>query len=203
MKIICIGRNYIDHAKELNNPVPEEPVFFMKPDSSLLLKNKPFYIPEFSKDVHYELELVVKINRLGKHIEEKFANRYYNEIGLGIDFTARDIQKKCKEKGLPWEKAKGFDASAMLGDFKLVEQLNDIENIKFELFKNNELVQQGFSANMLFSMDAIITYISKFVTLKIGDLIYTGTPVGVGPVSIGDNLVGKLEGDVMFDFLVK
>jgi 2-keto-4-pentenoate hydratase/2-oxohepta-3-ene-1,7-dioic acid hydratase in catechol pathway len=203
MKIICIGRNYVDHAKELNNPVPEAPIFFMKPDSALLVKNKPFFIPEFSNDVHHEVELVVKINRLGKHIEKEFAHRYYNEIGLGIDFTARDIQKKCKEKGLPWEIAKAFDFSAVLGQFKKVESIKNINEIDFELIKNGKTIQQGNSKDMLFSIDDIITYISKYVTLKIGDLIYTGTPAGVGPVTIGDELEGKLEGETLFKFQVK
>ena len=203
MKIICIGRNYIDHAKELNNPVPKEPVFFMKPDSSLLLKNKPFFIPGFSNDVHHEVELVVKIHRLGKHIEKQFAHRYYHEIGLGIDFTARDIQKQCKEKGLPWEKAKAFDFSAVLGDFVKIDQIKDPSNIHFELYKNDRLVQEGFSKDMLFSFDDIIAYVSQYVTLKIGDLIYTGTPAGVGPVAIGEKLTGKLEGKELFNFQVK
>lgn len=203
MKIICIGRNYIAHAKELNNTIPKDPVFFMKPDSSLLLKNKPFFIPEFSNDVHYELELVVKINRLGKHIEKQFAHRYYNEIGLGIDFTARDIQKKCKEEGLPWEISKSFDSSAVLSKFKKLDQLPNKDSIHFELFKNQKMVQHGCSKDMLFSIDDIIVYISKFVTLKIGDLIYTGTPAGVGSVATDDNLIGKLENEVLLDFRIK
>ncbi len=203
MKIICIGRNYAEHAKELNNEVPAEPVFFMKPDSALLLNNKPFFIPEFSNDIHHEVELVIRINRLGKHIEEKFANRYYNEIGLGIDFTARDVQQKCKEKGLPWEKAKAFDQSAVVGNFISKEKLSEINNLNFELLINNNLVQKGNSKEMLFNVDRIISYISQFVTLKIGDLIFTGTPPGVGPVKVGDKLTGKLEGIVMFEFLVK
>lgn len=203
MKIICIGRNYIDHAKELKNPVPAEPVFFMKPDSALLLKNRPFYIPEFTGEVHHEVELVIKINRLGRHIEEKFAHRYYKELGLGIDFTARDIQKKCKEKGLPWEIAKAFDFSAPLGDFINKEDLPDISAVKFELHKNNGIVQKGCSSDMIFSFDQIIAYVSRFVTLKIGDLIYTGTPSGVGPVKIGDKLIGKVEGKTMFNFDVR
>lgn len=200
MKIICIGRNYIDHAKELNNPVPKQPVFFMKPDSALLLRNKAFFIPEFSNEVHHEVEVVVKINRLGKHIEEKFANRYYNEIGLGIDFTARDIQKTCKEKGLPWEIAKAFDYSAALGKFITVDKLKDVQDLNFELLKNGGSVQKGNTKDMIFSIDAIIAYISQFVTLKIGDLIYTGTPAGVGKVAIGDKLTGILEGKTLFDF---
>jgi 2-keto-4-pentenoate hydratase/2-oxohepta-3-ene-1,7-dioic acid hydratase in catechol pathway len=203
MKIICIGRNYIEHAKELNNAVPAEPVFFMKPDSALLLNNKPFFLPEFSNDVHHEVEVVVRINRLGKHIEEQFANRYYNEVGLGVDFTARDIQQKCKEKGLPWEIAKAFDQSAPLGNFIEVEKLPNKNSINFELYKNDELVQKGNTIDMIFSIDKIIAYVSQFVTLKIGDLIYTGTPPGVGPVKIGDKLTGKLENKIMFEFLVK
>ena len=203
MKIICIGRNYAEHAKELNNAVPEEPVFFMKPDSSLLLKNKPFFIPEFSNEIHHEIEVVLRINRLGRHIEERFAHRYYNEIGLGIDFTARDIQRKCKEKGMPWEIAKAFDQSAMLSEFVPKNKLPDISSISFELKKNDETVQTGNTSDMLFSIDKIIAYISKFVTLKIGDLIYTGTPSGVGPVQINDRLTGYLEGQEMFRFNVK
>ncbi|HBH49235.1 MAG TPA: 2-hydroxyhepta-2,4-diene-1,7-dioate isomerase [Bacteroidales bacterium] len=203
MKIICIGRNYVEHARELNNPLPENPVFFMKPDSALLLKNRPFYIPEFSNEIHHEVELVVKIHRLGKHIDKKFAHRYYNEIGLGIDFTARDIQRKCKEKGLPWEIAKAFDYSAVLGDFVKIGKLKNKASIDFELHKNNVCVQKGNSKDMLFSIDEIIAYISQFVTLKIGDLIFTGTPAGVGAVAMNDKLVGKLEGKVMFDFMVK
>lgn len=203
MKIICIGRNYAAHAMELKNELPDEPVFFMKPDSALLLQNKPFFLPGFSQDIHHEIEVVIRINRLGKHIEEKFANRYYNEIGLGIDFTARDIQQKCKEKGLPWEIAKAFDQSAQLGDFTSIGSLPDLNSIKFELLKNGIPVQQGDTANMIFNFDKIIAYISQFITLKIGDLIYTGTPAGVGPVKIGDRLTGKLEGKTMFDFEVK
>lgn len=203
MKIICIGRNYSDHAKELNNPVPTEPVFFMKPDSALLLKNKPFYIPNFTKEVHHEIELVVKINRLGKNILQKFANRYYNEVSLGIDFTARDVQQKLKEQGLPWEKAKAFDASAVLGDFIPVSDLPSLQNLNFSLQKNGEIVQQGNTSDMIFTIDKIIEYVSQFVTLKIGDLIYTGTPAGVGPVSIGNKLIGKLEDKEILNFEVR
>jgi acylpyruvate hydrolase len=203
MKIICIGRNYTEHAKELNNKVPAEPVFFMKPDSALLVNNKPFFLPEFSNEIHHEVELVVRINRLGKHIDEKFAPRYYNEIGLGIDFTARDIQQKCKENGLPWEIAKAFDQSAPLGNFIEIEKLPDKHSIKFELYKNETLVQSGNTKDMIFPIDTLIAYVSKFVTLKIGDLIYTGTPSGVGPVKIGDKLTGLLEGNPMFEFEVK
>ncbi len=204
MKIICIGRNYGDHVQELKNEMPDEPVIFMKPDSSLLRNNDPFYIPEFSKDVHYECELIVRINRLGKNIEPRFASRYYSEIGLGIDFTARDLQTKLKEKGLPWEKAKGFDRSAAIGsEFVSIESLPDVNSIKFELKKNGQTVQRGDSAYMLFPFDDLISQVSKYYTIKIGDLMYTGTPAGVGPVAIGDRLEGFLEGKKMFDIDVK
>ncbi|MFZ6051153.1 fumarylacetoacetate hydrolase family protein [Halocola ammonii] len=204
MKIICIGRNYSEHAKELGNELPSEPVYFLKPDSSILPNKNAFYIPHFSEDVHYEVELIVKINRLGKNIDKKFAHRYYNEIGLGIDFTARDVQQKCKEKGLPWEKAKAFDGSAVVSKkFIPLSEFDDFENIKFSLTKNDELVQDGQSKHMIFGIDEIISYVSQFMTLKIGDLIFTGTPKGVGPVSIGDELVGKLEGKEMFKVKVR
>jgi acylpyruvate hydrolase len=203
VKIICIGRNYIDHAKELNNPVPEEPVFFMKPDSAILNNNKPFFIPEFTSEVHHELEVVVKINRLGKHINESFAHRYYNEIALGIDFTARDVQKHCKEKGLPWEKAKAFDGSAPLSKFMDIGKFTDLQNINFSLNKNGECVQQGNTKDMIFTINQLINYVSRFVTLKIGDLIFTGTPAGVSPVNINDRLEAYLEDEKMLDFLVK
>lgn len=203
MKIICIGRNYIDHAKELNNPVPSEPIFFLKPDSALLLNNKPFYIPEFSNEIHHEVEVVVKINRLGKHIEEKFADRYYSEIGLGIDFTARDIQRKCVKEGKPWEIAKAFDHSAALGKFINIDELALLDAINFELLINDTKVQKGCTSDMIFSVNQIIAYVSKFMTLKIGDLIYTGTPAGVGSVKIGDRLQGKIEEQLMFDFEIK
>lgn len=204
MKIICIGMNYTEHVRELNNQIPEEPVIFMKPDSALLRNNEPFYIPDFSNDLHYECELVVRINRLGKNIEQRFASRYYDEIGLGIDFTARDLQRKLREKGLPWEKAKAFDRSAVLGsEFVPKSEIPDLNSIKFQLLKNGDIVQDGDSANMIFKIDELISYISKFYTLKIGDLLYTGTPVGVGPVTIGDRLEGFLESRKMFDFEVK
>lgn len=204
MKIICIGRNYSDHVRELNNEIPEEPVIFMKPDSALLRNNDPFYIPDFSQDLHYECELIIKINRLGKNIEPQFANRYFEEIGLGIDFTARDLQNKLREKGLPWEKAKAFDRSAVISsEFIPKDQFPDLNSIKFQLKKNGEVVQNGDSAYMLFPMDEIIGQVSKYFTLKIGDLIYTGTPAGVGPVAIGDRLEGFLEGKKLFDFEVK
>lgn len=191
MKIICIGRNYVDHAKELNNAVPTEPVVFMKPDSSIVLKGKPFFIPNFSKEVHHELELVVRINRIGKFIEKEFAKKYYDEVTVGVDFTARDVQKKLKEKGLPWEKAKGFDGSAPVGEFIKLNQLRtDINNIDIKLLNNGVLVQSGNTNQMLFDVDSIISYVSQFYTLKIGDLIFTGTPAGVAKVKIGDNLEG-------------
>jgi len=189
MKILCIGRNYIDHAKELNNPVPEKPVFFLKPDTALLRRNRPFYYPEFSEDVHYECELVVKIIKLGKNIQKKFAHTYYNEIGIGIDFTARDLQSNSKKKGLPWEIAKAFDGSAPLSmEFIDKKEFKDVNNIGFHLNKNGETVQEGSSADMIFDIDDLIVYLSKFFTLKTGDLIFTGTPAGVGPVKIGDKL---------------
>lgn len=203
MKIICIGRNYVKHAQELNHDVPSEPVFFMKPDSALLLDNKPFFLPDFSKDLHHEIELVIKISRLGKNIEAKFAHRYYDEIGLGIDFTARDIQRQLIEKGLPWEKAKAFDSSAVLGKFLTKEELGDMGKIIFSLKKNGEVVQSGDSQLMIFPFDTIIEHVSKYVTLKIGDLIYTGTPAGVGPVAIGDRLEGFMGEKKMFDIQVK
>ncbi|KOH45408.1 fumarylacetoacetate hydrolase family protein [Sunxiuqinia dokdonensis] len=204
MKIICIGRNYSEHVRELNNEMPGEPVIFMKPDSALLRNNDAFYIPDFSQDVHYECELIVRINRLGKNIEARFANRYYDEIGLGIDFTARDLQNKLKEKGLPWEKAKAFDRSAVISsEFIAKAELPELNSIKFQLKKNGQLVQNGDSAYMLFPIDELISQVSKYFTLKIGDLIYTGTPAGVGPVAIGDRLEGFLEGRKMFDFEVK
>lgn len=204
MKIICIGRNYVAHAKELNNAVPDEPVLFMKPDSALLRNNDPFYIPDWSKDVHHEIELIVKISRLGKNIEKKFAHRYYHEIGIGIDFTARDVQNALKDKGLPWEKSKAFDHSAVIcPEFVPLDSLPDRNEIHFRLDKNGTTVQEGNSALMIFAIDDLITHISKYFTLKIGDLIYTGTPAGVGPVSVGDRLEGFLEGDKKFDFQVK
>ena len=203
MKIICIGRNYVKHALELKHEVPTEPVFFMKPDSALLLDNKPFFLPDFSKEIHHEIELVVKINKLGKNIEAKFAHRYYDEIGLGIDFTARDLQRQLIEKGLPWEKSKAFDSSAVLGKFLAKEELGDLGQILFSLKRNGEVVQSGDSQFMIFSFDTIIEYVSKYVTLKIGDLIYTGTPAGVGPVAIDDQLEGFIGEKKLFDIQVK
>lgn len=203
MKIICIGRNYLKHAKELEHDIPDEPVFFMKPDSSLLLDNRHFYLPEFSKEVHHEVELVVKVNRLGKCIEARFAHRYYDEIGLGVDFTARDLQRQLIAKGLPWEKCKAFDSAAVLGGFIPKQELGDLGQVAFSLHKNGEVVQTGNSGEMIFNIDTIIEHVSQFVTLKIGDLVYTGTPAGVGPVRINDRLEGYIGDRKMFDFLVK
>jgi len=202
MKIICIGRNYIKHAKEFNSEVPTEPVIFLKPESSLLRKNHPFFYPEFSKNIHYETELVYKINKVGKHIQKQFAHTYYNEIGLGIDLTARDIQNKLKEKGLPWELSKAFDYSAPLSNFVSKEKFSKNDGVKFLLKINGENRQLGNSKNMIFPIDDLIVYISKFFTLKIGDLIFTGTPEGVGPVKIGDNLQAFLEDEKMLDFKI-
>ncbi len=193
MKIICIGRNYADHAKELGNEVPTEPVIFMKPDSAVFRQRDAFYIPDWTNDVHYEAEIVVRINRLGKKIEAKFASKYYAEFTVGIDFTARDVQQKLKSKGLPWEKAKGFDQSAVLGDFLPVSAY-DLDNLSFELHKNGELVQQGNTKLMLNSIPQIVEHCSQYFTLKIGDLIFTGTPAGVGPVAVGDELQGYVQG---------
>ena len=203
MKIICIGRNYIKHVKELGNSIPEEPLFFLKPDTAIQPKGHPFFIPEFSDDIHYETELVVRINKIGKHIEERFAHKYYTQIGLGVDFTARDIQQECKEKGLPWEKAKGFDGSAQISRTYIDKSDLDLNNISFKLEKNGEIVQNGNSKDMLFHFDKIISYVSKFYTLKIGDLIYTGTPEGVGKVQAGDSLKGYIGEKEMLKVLVK
>lgn len=191
MKIICIGRNYVDHAKELNNPVPKQPLVFMKPPSALLVNNKPFYYPDFSKDIHYELEVVLKICRNGRHVQPEFAHKYYNQIALGIDFTARDLQAQCKAKGHPWEIAKGFDNSAALSTFVSTDLVNR-NAIEFYLTKNGEKVQHGNTKDLIFSFDALIVHVSKFFKLQQGDMIYTGTPAGVGPVMIGDELKGIL-----------
>lgn len=203
MKIICIGRNYAKHAKELNNAIPTEPVFFMKPDTALLKDGEAFYYPEFTKDLHHEIEIVLKINKVGKHIKEEFAHKYFDEIGLGIDFTARDLQTKAKEKGLPWEKAKAFDGSAPIGKFVAKSLFTDLSDISFELKINNESKQIGNTKDLLFSFDKIIAYVSQFVTLKVGDLIYTGTPEGVGPVKIGDKLQGYIKDELFLEFEVK
>lgn len=204
MKIICIGRNYKDHAKELNNEVPSAPVFFLKPDTALLQKSAPFFIPDFSTEIHYEVEVVIKINRLGKNIDKKFAHKYYDEIGLGIDFTARDLQNELKAKGLPWEKSKAFDGSAVLSKkFLPLSKVNNLKNLNFSLVQNGKQVQIGNTADMIFDVDEIIAYVSQFFTLKIGDLIYTGTPSGVGAVQINDELQGFIEGQEMFKCRVK
>ena len=188
MKIICIGRNYLDHAKELGNKIPTSPLFFLKPDTAIQPKGHPFFIPDFSNNIHFEVELVLKISKNGKNIDEKFAHKYYDEIGIGIDFTARDIQEDCKKNGLPWEKAKGFDGSAQISNEFINKKSLKLEDIHFSLNLNNSLMQKGNSKNMIFSFDQIISYISKYYTLRAGDLIYTGTPSGVGKVEIGDNL---------------
>jgi acylpyruvate hydrolase len=204
MKIICIGRNYSDHARELGNAVPEEPVFFCKPDSAILLRGNPFFIPDWTQAVHYEAELVFRITRLGKHIGESFAPRYYTEVGVGIDFTARDVQEQLKQKGLPWEKAKAFDGSAVLPEFFVpIEELSDRQAIRFSLKKNGSTVQEGRSDQMTFSPDQLIAHVSKYMTLKMGDLLFTGTPSGVGPVASGDVLEGYLEDRRMFRVQVK
>jgi acylpyruvate hydrolase len=204
MKIVCIGRNYVAHARELNNEVPAEPVFFMKPDTSLLQRNKPFLIPEWSKDVHHEIELVIRICMTGKNIPRESAGGHFREIGLGIDFTARDVQDQLKSKGLPWEKAKAFDQAAVLGTgFILKDSFPELGNIRFRLDVNRKTVQNGHSGLMIFNFETIITHVSKYVTLKKGDLIYTGTPAGVGPVSAGDHLEGYLEDQKLLDFWVR
>jgi len=203
MKIICIGRNYTEHAKELNNPVPTSPIFFMKPDTSLVRNNNPFYYPEHSNDVHYEAEIVLKISKKGRHISEKFANRYYQDITIGIDFTARDIQSECKKKGLPWEIAKSFDQSAPIGTFVNKDTLDIQNGINFSLSINNKEKQVGNTNNMIFTFDQIIAYVSKIITLKEGDLIFTGTPAGVGAIAINDHFEAYVKGEKLLDFVVK
>jgi 2-keto-4-pentenoate hydratase/2-oxohepta-3-ene-1,7-dioic acid hydratase in catechol pathway len=203
MKLICIGRNYTDHIKELSNERPEEPVVFMKPDSAILPKEQDFYIPEFSNEVHYEVEVLVKIKKVGKHIDQKFARKYYDEIGLGIDFTARDLQSKLKSKGLPWEKAKGFDGAAVVGQWLEKSNFDDINNLNFSLLKNNVEVQKGNTSLMLWKIDELISYVSKFFMLKKGDVIFTGTPAGVGKIEVNDYLSGILEGQELFTVKIK
>ncbi|MEY4038125.1 MAG: hypothetical protein RIR67_435 [Bacteroidota bacterium] len=203
MKIICIGRNYTNHIAELQNERPTEPVVFMKPDSAIVLKQHPFVLPEFSDDVHHEIELIVKINKVGKYIEPKFAHKYYDEISVGIDFTARDLQAKLKDKGLPWEKAKAFDGSAVIGEFVSKEQFASLENVNFELIKNGAVAQKGNSSLMLWKIDELVAYVSQFFTLKIGDIIFTGTPEGVAAVQPDDVLEGYLEGQQLFRIQVK
>jgi 2-keto-4-pentenoate hydratase/2-oxohepta-3-ene-1,7-dioic acid hydratase in catechol pathway len=203
MKIIAIGRNYAEHAKELNNPVPTVPVIFMKPDTAILKDNKPFYHPEFSNDIHHEIELIIKISKEGKHIAEKFATNYFDEIGLGIDFTARDIQQKHKEKGLPWELAKAFDNSAAISNFIPKANFEDLKHLTIRLDLNGNTVQSGNTKDLLFSYEYIISFVSKYITLKKGDLIFTGTPQGVGKVNIGDHLEGYLEDEKLLDFEIR
>jgi 2-keto-4-pentenoate hydratase/2-oxohepta-3-ene-1,7-dioic acid hydratase in catechol pathway len=203
MKIICVGRNYAAHAKELNNAVEEEPVIFLKPDTALLNNNQDFYLPDFSNDIHYETEVVVKINKAGKHIDEKFAHRYYDSVSLGIDFTARDLQSMLKAKGLPWERAKAFDGSAVIGSFLPLADVGIISDLSFSMNLNGQQVQSANTSEMVFSVDKVIAFVSRFITLKTGDLIYTGTPQGVGKVNVGDNLVGFLGDKELFNFKVK
>ena len=203
MKIICIGRNYANHIAELQNERPEEPVIFLKPDSAVLPDKAPFVIPDFSSDIHHEIEVIVKINKLGKYIDPKFAHKYYDEIGLGIDFTARDVQNKLKEKGLPWEKAKAFDGSAIIGDFIPKNEFSSTENITFELTNNGQTVQKGNTAQMLWKIDEIIAYVSQFFTLKKGDIIFTGTPEGVAKVSPNDVLEGFIENKKVLRLQIK
>lgn len=203
MKIIAVGRNYAEHAKELSNDIPTVPVIFMKPDTAILKDNKPFYHPNFSSDIHHEIEVVLKISKEGKHIQEKFASEYYNEIGLGIDFTARDIQQHHKEKGLPWELAKSFDNSAAISNFVPKNNFKDIYAVNFRLEINGKKKQQGNTSNLIFSFEYILAFVSQYITLKKGDLIFTGTPSGVGKVNIGDRLAGYLEEDKLIDFSIK
>ena len=203
MKIICIGRNYASHIEELQNERPTEPVVFMKPDSAVLLKQHPFVIPEFSQEIHHEIELIVKIIKVGKHIDAKFAHKYYDEISVGIDFTARDVQDQLKAKGLPWEKAKSFDGSAVIGEFLPKKQFNSLENITFELTNNNKTVQKGNASLMLWKIDELISFVSQYFTLKIGDIVFTGTPEGVAVVKPEDVLEGFLEGNKLFSIKIK
>jgi acylpyruvate hydrolase len=204
MKIICVGRNYAAHARELNNAIEEEPVIFMKPETALIPARQPFFIPDHAEDIHFETELVVRINKVGKHIEERFAHRYYDEVSLGIDFTARDTQSKLKSKGLPWELSKGFDGSAPVGTFIPLQRLNkSVQDLRFTLHVNGELRQSGHTADMIFSVDRIIAFVSAYFTLKIGDYIFTGTPEGVGKVQAGDQLIAELEGERLLNLAVR
>lgn len=203
MKIICVGRNYTDHIKELDNKKPKDPVLFLKPQTAIINKGQPFFIPSFSNEIHYELEVIIKINRLGRFIEKKFSHKYYDEIGLGIDFTARDLQLELKNNGLPWEKAKAFDGSCLIGDWKNKKDFNNIDNIDFRLTKNDEIVQNSNTSLMLWKIDELIEYISKFFTLKIGDVIFTGTPSGVGKVQLNDNLKGYMNDNEFLSINIK
>ena len=202
MKIICVGKNYLKHIDELNSSKEDEPVIFLKPDTSIIQKNQPFFIPEFSNEIHYEIEIILKFNRLGKHIESKFSNKYFNQISLGIDFTARDFQNKFKERGLPWDISKGFDNSALIGDWKSIKTY-DLDNINFRLEKNGKIVQQSNSKNMIWKIDELIAYASKYFTIKIGDIMFTGTPEGVGVVSENDVLEGFLGDEKVFSVKIK
>ena len=203
MKIICIGRNYVDHIKELNNEMPEDPVIFFKPETALITRNQPFFYPSFSKDIHHEVEIVVKISKHGKNIEEKFATKYFDQIGIGIDFTASDLQAKAKSKGLPWTLAKGFNGAAPVSNFKPVSDYKDIHDLNFHLELDGKVVQQGNTSLMIYKIESVIAYISRFIMLKKGDLIFTGTPQGVGPVKIGHNLKAYIEGEKLLDFNVR
>jgi acylpyruvate hydrolase len=203
MKIICIGQNYLEHIKELHSAIPTEPVFFLKPDTALVTDNQSFYLPDFSKDIHYEAEVIIKIHKAGKYIDEKFAHKYYDELSVGIDFTARDIQKEQKTKGLPWEKAKAFDHSAPVGRFISKSKLPALNNLNFHLNINNQTVQKGNTHDLLFSFDKIISFVSHYISLRTGDILFTGTPVGVGPVHIGDTLEAYLENEKVLCFEVK
>ena len=202
MKIICVGKNYLKHIDELNSSKEDEPVIFLKPDTSIIQKNQPFFIPEFSNEIHYEIEIILKFNRLGKHIESKFSNKYFNQISLGVDFTARDFQNKFKERGLPWDISKGFDNSALIGDWKSIKTY-DLDNINFRLEKNGKIVQQSNSKNMIWKIDELIAYASKYFTIKIGDIMFTGTPEGVGVVSEDDLLEGFLGDEKVFSVKIK
>lgn len=203
MKILCVGRNYSEHIKELQNEVPENPVIFIKPDNAILRPGYDFYYPDFSKDIHYELEVIVKICNTGKHIQPQFAHRYYNEVALGIDFTARDVQSELKKKGLPWELAKGFDMSAAIGSFLPKTQFEDLQKLEFSLYQNGERKQLGNTADMIYKIDELISFMSKYFTFKKGDIIFTGTPAGVGPVQIGDKLEGYIFDEKNLEVLVK
>ncbi|MGY8948700.1 MAG: fumarylacetoacetate hydrolase family protein [Flavobacteriales bacterium] len=203
MKIICIGRNYIDHVDELKNKKPSSPIIFLKPETAVILKNQPFFIPDYSNDVHYEVEILVKIKKLGKSIETKFSHKYYDQVGLGIDFTARDLQSELKKNGLPWEKSKAFDGSALIGEWVNKNEFNDLNNLNFSLNKNGKSVQSGNTFNMLWSIDELISEVSKFFTLKIGDVIFTGTPSGVGKVSENDLLEGFINEKIFFSIKSK
>lgn len=203
MKIICIGRNYAEHAREMKAETPTEPVFFMKPETAIIKNGDPFFYPDFSKEVHHEVEIIIKVCKNGKNIQKQFANKYYNEVGIGIDFTARDLQAQCKAKGLPWEKAKAFDGSAPMGTFVPLTHFKNINDMSFKLEINGKTIQQGSTKDMIFSFDTIIEYVSKFVTLKMGDLIFTGTPEGVGPVKVGDKMEAFIENERLFSCEVK